>query len=143
MPLKVGGVSKDMPARISGPGGPAHGDLGYNGGPTISCPRIYATFWGPLWQDEAHQAQSQRLVQFLKDLVTSDWMNILSQYGAGTGKNTAVYVNDAFARNVNGTLSDGDIHAALQAQINNGSLPEPRRGIPPMSSLSIWMRAWR
>ena len=126
MSLKVGGVSKDKPARISGPGAPAHGDLGYNGGPTISCPRIYAAFWGPHWQDATHQAQSQRLIQFLKDLIASDWMNILSQYGGGTGKNSGVYVTDAFAPNVTGTLSDGSIHATLQAQINNGSLPEPQ-----------------
>ena len=36
----------------------------------------------PHWSDATHQAQSKRLIQFLKDLIASNWMNILSQYAS-------------------------------------------------------------
>ena len=125
MSLRIGGVKRDRFLRRAGQAGPAFGDVQYNGGPTIACPRIHAAFWGTLWSDATHRAQAARLVQFLKDVIASDWMNILSQYGAGTGKNSGVFTGQSFNANVSGTLSDGGIHAALQAQINSGAIPEP------------------
>jgi hypothetical protein len=68
MARRVGGVDARKVGVITPKVGPAHGDLVYHGGPTISCPRIHATFWGPNWSDRTHQAQAARLVQFLKDL---------------------------------------------------------------------------
>src|SRR5260370_16737273 len=85
MARRVGGVDARHVAPITPKVGPAHGDLVYHGGPTISCPRIHATFWGPNWSDRTHQAQAARLVQFLKDLGASTWMNVQSQYGGGAG----------------------------------------------------------
>jgi hypothetical protein len=123
---KVGGVeARRVARRIRAPLGPAHGDIVYNGGPTIACPRIHATFWGPTWSDLTHQAQAQRLLQFLKDMPASDWMNILSQYGGGTGKNSAVLESNSFVADVSGTLTDEDIQGTLQAAINSGTIPAP------------------
>jgi Domain of unknown function (DUF5050) len=125
MSFRVGGVKRDRFPPRGGRVGVAFGDVEYNGGPTISCPRIHAAFWGTLWSDPTHQAQAARLVQFLKDVIASDWMNILSQYGAGTGKNSGVFAGQSFNANISGTLTDGAIHAALQVQINSGAIPEP------------------
>ena len=86
MTKKIGVVGALRRRHLAPASGPAHGDLVYNGGTTIACPRIHATFWGPGWVAQSHPAQADRLIQFLKDLVASDWMNIQSQYGAGTGK---------------------------------------------------------
>jgi len=110
MARKTGGVNAHGKSPVSpAVSGLAHGDLVYNGGPLISCPQVHATFWGPDWSDEVHQAESQRLIQFLKDLSASSWMNILSQYGAGTGQNSATFTGSSFLPNVTGTLSDHDI----------------------------------
>jgi hypothetical protein len=93
MAKKVGGVDAHLKAPSSPRAGVAHGDLVYNGGPLISCPQIHATFWGPNWSDRDHKVQSARLVQFLKDMSASTWMNILSQYGGGTGQNSATFTD--------------------------------------------------
>jgi hypothetical protein len=123
---KVGGVS---PSRRAGPAaaatGPQHGDFVYNGGPVITCPLIFATFWGSHWSDAAHQAQSARLIQFLKDLVGSTWMNIMSQYGAGSGPNSGMFIHSSFVSNVPANLTDASIHTVIQNAINSGAIPEP------------------
>ena len=55
-----------------GPTAPLHGDFIYNGGPVITCPLIYTSFWGSLWlSDPAHIQEAGRLSQFLTDLVNS------------------------------------------------------------------------
>jgi hypothetical protein len=82
-----------MPAIPEGIADPITGSsqsVGYNGGSIITCPQIYASFWGELWQkDAAHQARATRLAQFLTDLPHSTFMNVLSQYGVGGGANLA------------------------------------------------------
>jgi hypothetical protein len=123
---KIGGVSREMaPLGGPGPAAPAHGDFTYNGGPVITCPLIYATFWGSRWADATHQAQSGRLIQFLKDLVASSWMNIMSQYGAGSGAGSGLYVQSSFVSGVPASITDTDIHSIIQGAINNGAIPEP------------------
>lgn len=129
MSRKVGGVSSVMaPKAGPGPTAPAHGDFIWNGGPVITCPLIYASFWGSHWSDAAHQAQSARLVQFLKDLLQSTWMNIMTQYGAATpnGKGNGLYAQASFlSTGVPANLTDAAIHTVLQNAINAGSIPEP------------------
>lgn len=70
----VGGVSafQAPDVHVRTPGAPvsaAHADFVYNGGPVVTCPMIYVTFWGSHWSDAAHQAQAARLEQFLKTLL--------------------------------------------------------------------------
>ena len=112
---KVGGVSANKPAPVAlSPASPAHGDFVWNGGPVITYPQIYATFWGVHWSDATHQAQAARLVQFLKDLPASNWMNIMSQYGAGNGAGSGLYVESSYLGSVASSISDTDIHNILQ-----------------------------
>ncbi len=122
---RVGGVAAESPRHKARAVGLAFGDLGYNGGPTIACPQIFVSFWGATWSQPAPQAESQRLVQFLRDLCASPWMNILSQYGAGTGQKSATVAGTSFVAGVSGNLSDGDVHTHLQAAINSGAIPAP------------------
>jgi hypothetical protein len=123
---KIGGVSPaKAPAGPVSPAAPAHGDFVYNGGPVIANPILYPTFWGSLWPDATHQAQSQRLVQFLKDLINSDWMNILTQYGVGSGNGGGQVMNPSFISSIPANVSDAQIHLAIQSAINAGTLPEP------------------
>jgi hypothetical protein len=71
---KVGGVSakgqaEHLPWLEEQPGGPRmgpiapiHGDFIYNGGPVITCPLIYTSFWGSLWlSDPTLKSVSDRL----------------------------------------------------------------------------------
>lgn len=124
---KVGGVDAQKAGPHGGPApaAPAHADFIWNGGPVITCPLIYASFWGSHWADATHQAQSVRLIQFLKDVLASTWMNIMSQYGAGSGQGSGLYVQASFISNVPATLTDADIHAVIQGAINSNAIPEP------------------
>ena len=102
--------------------GPAHGDLVWNGGPVITRPDVFPTFWGAKWSDSVHQDQAARLVKFLGDLIASDYMNILTQYGVGTGGQVRAA---SFLSGVAGTLSDGGIQMTIQKAVTAGTLPEP------------------
>ena len=98
----------------------------YHGGPVIVCPQVFTSFWGPLWSDAAHQARASRLNQYHVDVLNSSFMNLLSQYGVGLGaRNAGAFVRSAFVPIVPLVLSDTQLHAVLQQQINAGVLPEP------------------
>src|SRR5689334_7668806 len=93
---KIGGVSpkpahEGYPAAAgAAPAAPAHSDFIWNGGPVLTCPFMYATFWGPSWTNSpAGLAEAGRLSQFLQDLGNSQFMNVLSKYGVGSGPGTA------------------------------------------------------
>lgn len=150
---KVGGVSAQQPAptrpdgsqsgrRIGGvspkpahegaaagravPAAPAHGDFVWNGGPVLSCPMMYATFWGQSWTSTpSGLAEAARLSQFLQDIVNSQFMNVLSQYGVGNGPGTGLFMQASFINNVAANISDSDIHNIIQGAINSGAIPEP------------------
>lgn len=124
----IGGVS---PLRATIPAAPvagaaAHPDFVYNGGAVIRSPQVYTSFWGPLWSDQAHTARADRLNQFLQDLLNSDYMNVLSQYGAGSGAGAAgAFVNASFVPDVPSQLDEAGIAQAIQNSIDSGTLPEP------------------
>ena len=114
--------------------------VGYNGGPIIACPQIYASFWGRLWQeDAAHKTRATRLAQFLTDLPNSTFMNVLSQYGAGGGAGEAgAFFQSSFFFSwawyleiaikprppLNTVLSDSGITEVLQGLIDRGAIPD-------------------
>jgi hypothetical protein len=58
-------------------------------------------------------------------MLTSTWMNIMSQYGAGTGANSGLYVQASYVSSVPANLTDAQIHTVIQGAINSGSIPEP------------------
>src|SRR5216683_6359976 len=124
---KIGGVSKKSahetaPKPAAGPAAPAHADFVWNGGPVISCPLLYTTFWGPSWTNSpSGLTEAGRLSQFCQDLMASQYMNVLSQYGAGGG----LFIQASFVHNVASSISDTDIHNILQTAINAGAIPEP------------------
>jgi hypothetical protein len=124
---KIGGVSHQPSIT---PAAPAAGqrapDFKYNGGPVLQCPQVYGTFWGPQWFDAAHQARAAHLAQFMKDLLASKYMNVLSQYGVGFGAGAAgQYVKSTFLTNAPSQLSEAVIHQLIQSCINAGVIPEP------------------
>jgi hypothetical protein len=99
----------------------------YNGGPVVATPQVYTSFWGPLWSlDAAHLARAKRLNEFHADLLKSGFMNLLIQYGVGTGAGAAgAFVQGTFVGSVPGTLTDPSIQGIIQSSITDGSLPEP------------------
>jgi hypothetical protein len=101
-------------------------DFKYNGGAVLRCPQIYGAFWGPQWSDAAHTTRSNHLAQFMKDLLASKYMNVLSQYGVGSGAGAAgAYVKSTFVSNVPAQLTGTKIHQIIQDCINAGVIPEP------------------
>jgi hypothetical protein len=118
---KYGGVSPKAPI----PGAAAHSDFKYNNGPVIRCPRVYTTFWGPDWSDAAHTARATRLNHFVRDLLASTYMNVLSQYGAGQGANTSMLIGSTFVANVKSQIDEVAIAAVIQGCIDTGTMPEP------------------
>jgi hypothetical protein len=98
----------------------------FNGGPVITTPLVYTSFWGSLWLgDPAHLERAGRLSQFLQDLMKSNFMNVLSQYGVGTGAGSGCFIRASFLDNVPATLTDSEIHSIIQSCIDAGVLPEP------------------
>jgi len=110
----------------------------YNGGPVISCPFVYTSFWGPNWlNDPAHLTNAGRLSQFHKDLVASNFMNVLSQYGVGYGAGSGLFLQASFCTNVGTTLTDAGIQGIIQSGIDAGVFPEP--GSSSQTCLMIYM----
>ena len=117
---------------------PVDSNFGYQGGPVITDPQVHATFWGAAWADADHAQRRADLVQFLQDLLASDYMNILSQYGVGQGAGQAgSWLGDSNLASVTGQISDSDIHASIQSLIDAGTLPEPSS--PSNMALVIFM----
>lgn len=103
----------------------AHPNFSYHGGPVVTCPLVNVSLWGSAWTtDPAHLARAGRLAQFHQDLVGSNFMNVLSQYGVGRG----FYVNTSFFSNVKPDLDGAAIQTTLQAAIDSGALAEPTGG---------------
>lgn len=114
-----------------------HSGFVYHGGPVVGCSQIYATFWGDQWlSDPAATQRAGRLAQYMKDLLASKYMNILSQYGCGNGAGGAgIFVRSGFVSGVPANLDETSIHSTLQNLINTGAVPEPtgtglRRAVP-------------
>jgi hypothetical protein len=98
----------------------------WQGGPVIATPEVHTTFWGALWSDASHQARAQRLNQYHQDLLQSEFMNVLSQYGVGQGAGKAgTFVGGTFIPNVPTTLTDPIIQQTIQSAIDRGDLAEP------------------
>jgi hypothetical protein len=122
----LGVVSARKPLRVAAqPGQPAFPGFVYNGGPVIASPVLYISFWGALWSDSAHQMAALRLDQFAQDLLASDFMNVLSQYGVGSGKGSGSFGKASFIANVPAQLTDAGIQSIIQSSINAGMIPEP------------------
>ena len=113
-------------------------NFSYNGGPVIKSPQVYTSFWGTLWPDAAHQARAQRLNQFHQDLLQSQFMNVLSQYGVGQGASRAgQFVGGSFISSVPSTLTDPLIRSTIQSAIDRKVLPEPQN--PSNMALVIYL----
>jgi hypothetical protein len=134
----LGGVSprmRGMPARgfgVVSEAAPsqkaaAFPGFAYHGGPVVQCSQVYTTFWGDQWlSDPAHLTRAGNLSRFMQDLLASNYMNILSQYGVGIGAGLAgVFHRASFVSSVASQLSDIDIHSNIQSCIDAGVLPEP------------------
>ena len=119
-------------------GAPVDAGFNYTGGPIISNPQVYATFWGPNWNDAAHTTRRTDLVQFVQDFLASDYMNILSQYGVGAGAGKCGrWIGSSVLTTVTGQMTDGTIHSTIQGLINSHVLPEP--GSPSNMALLIFL----
>lgn len=105
----------------------SHSGFIYHGGPVIGCSQVYATFWGDQWlTDPASTQRAGRLAQYLKDLLASSYMNILSQYGCGNGAGGAgLFMRSGFVSGVPSNIDETTIHNTLQNCINTGAIPEP------------------
>ncbi|HEY2661963.1 MAG TPA: hypothetical protein VGI79_19745 [Caulobacteraceae bacterium] len=107
------------PRLASGPG--AFPNFTYHGGRVINDPQVYCVFLGD-WTSTANQTRATRLGQFISDLMNSDYMNMLAQYGVGSSGNLA---NSVFISSSDNNLSRADIESTFQTAINNNTLPEP------------------
>ena len=117
---------------------PVDSNFGYQGGPIIAQPQVYASFWGAAWASADHAQRRADLTQFLPDLLASDYMNTLSQYGVGQGAGQgSTWMGDSVLTTVSGQLSDSDIHTNIQSLINSGILPEPTS--PSNTALVIFL----
>lgn len=116
----------------------AHGGFSYHGGAVVKCPLVYVAFWGSAWTSNAAQlTRSSRLMQFHQDMLASKYMNVLSQYGAGTGAGSGAVIRATFVSGVPNNLTATDITNTIQAAITSGALPEP--GKPSNQCVIIYL----
>ncbi len=66
--------------------------------------------------------RATRLGQFLTDMMNSQYMNMLAQYGCGS---SGTLVSSVFIANTDHDLSDTDLHNLIQNAINGNTIPEP------------------
>jgi hypothetical protein len=113
------------------PAAAAFPGFSYHGGPVVSFPLVYASFWGSSWLAGAPNLErAGRLSQFLTDILASNYMNVLSQYGAGSGAGSACFLRSSFVTNIpNNNLSGTDLRNTIQNCINAGVLPEPNGNV--------------
>jgi hypothetical protein len=117
---------------------PVHGGFHYHGGRVVNCPQVYLAFWGSAWTASAAELlRAQRLMQYHQDLLASTYMNVLSQYGAGTGVSSGAVFRSVFVTNVANNLLNADITNTLQAAINSNALPEP--GSPSNTCVIVYL----
>src|SRR4051812_46698139 len=113
--VPLGGV----PRMGSGPG--TFPNFAYHGGRVIHEPQVFTLFLGD-WSSAANQTRANRLNQFVTDLMNSDYMNMLAQYGCGS---TGTLVNSLFIASSDHNLNRSDIESVFQTAINNNTIPEP------------------
>jgi hypothetical protein len=95
-------------------------DFTYSGGPVIDTPQVSVLFVGD-WSSSADQTRATNLQQFVSDMLNSDYMNILSQYGCGS---SGSLVSSATVPSPDHDLSAADIHGILQSAIDNNLVPD-------------------
>lgn len=96
-------------------------DFLYRGGPVIANPQVHVVFIGD-WSSAANQTRATNLQQFITDLLQSDYMKMLAQYGVGSTGTTAGAV---FLAETTANITDAQLQTLLQTAITNGKLPEP------------------
>jgi hypothetical protein len=100
--------------------------ISYNGGTVLRCPQIYVGFWGSdYYRDPGYITLSGQLTQFMKDLPNSDFMNVLTQYGAGFGAGLTGTFVQAHNLAITGTLfTNQDIENWIQILIDFNVIPD-------------------
>jgi hypothetical protein len=115
-----GPVRKRLAPDAGGLAGPA--DAGafptftYNGGPLIETPQVFALFIGD-WSSSANQTRATNLGQFISDMLNSNYMNMLAQYGTGS---SGTLVDSVFIASSDKDLSATDIQTIIQSAIDAG-----------------------
>jgi len=107
----------------------------YNGGVSqvghdvIASPQVVPVYWGDTVSNDA--ALKSALDQFFGELLNSDFVDRLSQYGIA---NPIVHTSREIAGNVS-TVSSQDVANNLVTWFQNGSVPAPS----PLSDASNWL----
>jgi hypothetical protein len=73
------------------------------------------------WSSSADQTRATNLKQFVSDMLNSNYMNILSQYGCGTSGSV---VSSPTVPSPDNDLSTDDIHGIIQSAIDNNLVPD-------------------
>jgi hypothetical protein len=126
-PIRI--VPLHRPSELFVPGRPAKvpaAQLTYRGGPLLTSVQVFSVFWGAAWQDPAQQSLVQGLTGFLQFVVSSAYVDQLSEYntpelaiGRGRYTGAATIADPAPASSV----SDSAIQQMLERQVARKSLP--------------------
>ncbi len=130
VPQKAAGYGLQSVSSRQGPSitAAANPQFSWHGGPIVPNPQVFSSFWGPTWTKSANQKRATRLNQYLKDLLQSKYMNILTQYGVGQGAGASgSFIKSTFVNDVPAVLNDKQISQIIQKGIDNGTFPEPTK----------------
>ena len=105
---------------------PATARLTYRGGPLLTAVEVVTAFWGSAWSSAPNATTAQRLNEFFKFVVASDYVKQLAEYstpeqtiGPGRFVTSAVLTD----REPGATVSDGALQQMLEAHVASGALP--------------------
>jgi hypothetical protein len=137
-PTQAPPVGKVPAGVVDAPAAAIDAGFAFQGGPIVRIPDVYVSFWGAAWSDTAHATRRANLVQFVQDLLNSNYANILSQYGVGQGAgHCGTFHGSSNLAAPTGDLSDAAIHGYIQGMINSGAVAEP--GAPSNMALILFM----
>ena len=112
------------PPRVQAPSA----QLTYRGGPLLTAVEVVTVFWGAAWDEATAQATAQSLNAFFQFVVSSPYIDQLSEYntpqqkiGSGRFAGTARVTDPAPGASV----TDSAIQQMLEGELAGKSLPAP------------------
>ena len=102
--------------------------LANHGGPLLGAVEVVPIYWGAAWSDPENAALASRLDDFFDFILTSEYMDLLAEYGTDTspighGRRTAsARVTSSEPAS---TVTDAAVQTTLQGFVADGTVPAP------------------
>ena len=107
-------------------GAPAAAHLTYRGGPLLTAAEATLLFWGPAWTEAANARTAERITEFHRFVLGSEYIGQLAEYGVpgqAIGRGHIAEATTIADRSPPVSLTDSAIQQLLLAELGRQSLP--------------------